>query len=261
MLKEKRGEDRRRCGGEEGWPARSAPELPAGDVFPSLQQHLPALRRTRRRTERSGAPAALSAERRLWQRSWGRGEGNRRSQREPLHTQSCLGVPGALITSAVSLWDEADARGQPCPRANYYHYYFKLFFLLFFPPLLFFFFFFFFFTKLHILNYYSFSFLSFSFALLFFSTELRLFIVTLFLLLLSFFFFFPFVLFHAAPHLNYCSFLLLSFLPFSFSFFLTEDTRSFTFLPLIIQRRKGAEPGGSAQHSVYLREGTHGNLP
>lgn len=133
------------------------------------------------------------------------------------------------------------------------------FFLLFFPPLLFFFFFFFS-TKLHILNYYSFSFLSFSFGLLFFSTELRLFIITLFLLLLSFFFFFPFVLFHAAPHLNYCSFLLLSFLPFSFSFFLTEDTRSFTFLPLIIQRRKGAEPGGSAQHSVYLREGTHGNL-
>lgn len=44
-------------GGEEGWPARCTPELPAGDVFLSLQQHLPALRRTRRRTERSARSA------------------------------------------------------------------------------------------------------------------------------------------------------------------------------------------------------------
>lgn len=75
---------------------------------------------------------------------------------------------------------------------------------------------FFFFTKLHILNYYSFSFLSFSFALLFFSTELRLFIVTLFLLLLSFFFLFPLCSFSRSS----ASQLLLFFITIVFAFFL-----------------------------------------
>lgn len=136
MLKEKQG-------GEEEvvWGGRKAGRLAVPrSSRPGMysRRYSNTYRRSDGRADgRSAAPAALSATAAAVAALWGKGEGNRRSQREPLRTQSCPGVPGALITSAVSLWDEADARGQPCPRANYYNYYF----LIIFPPLLFYFFF------------------------------------------------------------------------------------------------------------------------